>query len=68
MTTIPMVMVAGPLIGALIGHWLDGKLGTKPYLLIIFLVLGLVSAGREIYKLIKWVSKDGNESDNDLQP
>ncbi len=65
--SVPMMMVAGPLVGALIGYWLDRWLGTKPYLLLIFLVLGLVAAGREIYKLIQWSTKEQNESDDDIQ-
>jgi len=62
-----MMMVAGPLVGAFIGYWLDRWLGTKPYLLLVFLALGFVAAGREVYKLIKWVSKERDDSDNDLQ-
>ena len=66
--SVPMMMVAGPLVGVLIGYWLDKAFGTKPYLFIVFLVLGFIAAGREVYKLIKWVSKDNDESDDDIQP
>jgi ATP synthase protein I len=61
------MLLAGPLIGAFIGYWLDSKLGTKPYLLIGFLILGFVSAGREVYKLIKQISDDDKDTDDKSQ-
>jgi ATP synthase protein I len=36
-------------IGAGIGYWLDGKLGTFPYLSIIFFCLGIGAAGRNVW-------------------
>lgn len=35
-------------IGAFIGYWLDGKLGTFPYMSIIWFFLGLAAAARNI--------------------
>jgi ATP synthase protein I len=36
-------------IGAALGYWLDGKLGTFPYLSIIFFLLGVAAAARNIW-------------------
>lgn len=36
-------------IGAGIGYWLDGKLGTFPYLSIIFFFLGVGAAARNVW-------------------
>jgi ATP synthase protein I len=36
-------------IGAGIGYWLDGKLGTFPYLSIIFFCLGIAAAARNVW-------------------
>jgi ATP synthase protein I len=36
------------LIGAFLGYWLDGKLGTFPYLSIVFFLLGIAAAARNI--------------------
>jgi F0F1-type ATP synthase assembly protein I len=58
-------MVAGPLVGYFIGDWLDKQLGTLPYLTILLIVLGCISSGREVYKLLKWVSDAGEDSEND---
>ena len=58
LTVIPILLAVGPLVGMFIGDLLDGWLGTEPYLMYLFIVLGFVSAGKETYKLIKRVSKD----------
>ena len=36
-------------IGAALGYWLDGKFGTFPYLSIIFFLLGVAAAGRNVW-------------------
>jgi F0F1-type ATP synthase assembly protein I len=52
-TMIPVILVVAPLIGYYFGGWVDGKLGTGSVFQIIGLALGFVSAGKEIYNLIK---------------
>ena len=56
--TIPVILVVGPLIGLFIGRLLDGWLGTDPYLMILFLVLGFVASGKELYNLVRKLNKD----------
>nr|MBN2278682.1 AtpZ/AtpI family protein [candidate division Zixibacteria bacterium] len=58
--TIPILLVVGPVVGFLIGRWLDSKLGTEPYLLILFLIFGFIASGREIYGIIKKAEQDSN--------
>ncbi len=36
-------------IGAGLGYWLDGKFGTFPYLSIIFFLLGVAAAARNVW-------------------
>jgi ATP synthase protein I len=52
-------------VGFFFGRWLDQKLGTEPFLLVLFLILGFAASGKEIYKLIKKAEKedktDGSE-------
>ncbi len=40
-------------IGAGIGYWLDGKLGTFPYLSIIFFCLGIAAAARNVWIAVR---------------
>jgi ATP synthase protein I len=37
------------MIGAALGYWLDGKFGTFPYLSIIFFLLGVAAAARNVW-------------------
>jgi ATP synthase protein I len=39
-------------IGALFGRWLDGRLGTEPWLLIVFLILGLIAGFRGVLRAV----------------
>ena len=41
-----------------LGVWLDRKLGTDPYLTLIFLLMGIVAGFRNMYLLIKRSFKD----------
>ena len=56
--TIPILLAVGPVVGFLNGRWLDSKLGTEPFLLVIFLVFGFIASGKEVYKLIKRAEED----------
>jgi ATP synthase protein I len=58
LTIIPILLAVGPLVGMFIGKLLDEWLGTEPWLMYIFIVMGFVASGREVYQLIKRVSKD----------
>jgi ATP synthase protein I len=64
--TIPIILVVAPLVGFFIGRWLDDRLGTKPYLFIVFLIFGFVAAGKEIQRLIKRAEEaDKEDGEND---
>jgi ATP synthase protein I len=56
---IPMVLLAGPLIGFLIGNYLDNWLDSSPWLMIVFVLLGAVAAVRQTMKLLS----KANEAD-----
>jgi F0F1-type ATP synthase assembly protein I len=60
-------MVTGPVVGYFIGDWLDDKLGTQPYLMIIMIVLGFVASGKETYRLLKRASDDGKNTDDNFR-
>ena len=55
---IPIFLVLFPLAFRWIGVQLDGWLGTSPWLARIFLLVGLISAVRQVILLIKRIISD----------
>ncbi|MCC6543306.1 MAG: AtpZ/AtpI family protein [Nitrospirae bacterium] len=51
-TGIPVLLVAGPAIGFFIGNYLDKKLGTDPWFMIFFIVVGFVASIRQTIEFI----------------
>ena len=51
--TIPFALGIPPVLGWLIGKWLDDTFGTQPVLMYIFIALGFAAGFREVYRIIK---------------
>lgn len=51
--TIPFVLAGPPIVGLLIGGWLDGFFGTAPWLMYSLIVLGFIAGFRDLYDIIK---------------
>lgn len=51
--SIGLLLVSSVFVGATMGYFLDQKFGTKPYLSLIFLILGLISGVKSVYKILK---------------
>ena len=62
---IPTLLLVAPLVGFFLGRFADGKFRTAPWLSFVGLVLGFVSAGREIYFIIRRVQA---EEEGDKRP
>jgi ATP synthase protein I len=39
-------------LGSLFGAWLDGKLGTEPWMMLVFLILGLIAGFRGVLRAV----------------
>lgn len=61
---IPMLFVTSPIIGFIIGYYIDSILNTDPWFGLIFLFLGFLAAIMEIIKIIKQFEKDSESSDS----
>jgi len=46
---IPTLLIVSPLAGFFLGGQLDRWFGTAPWLTVVFLVLGFVAGGRQVY-------------------
>ena len=52
-STVGLAMALSIALGALIGYYLDIKLGTKPWLFFVFLGFGIIAAFRNLYFMYK---------------
>ena len=53
LASMGIAMVVSTLIGLVIGIYLDRFFGTKPWLTIIFLLLGIAAGFRNIYEMTR---------------
>ena len=61
--TLGIEMVSATALGILIGYWLDKKFSTKPFLTIIFLLLGIAAGFVNLFRAVSSVRRDkGDDS------
>jgi ATP synthase protein I len=49
LSTVGITMVVSTVIGYFIGHYLDGRFGTTPWLTLVFLLLGIAAGFKNLY-------------------
>jgi F0F1-type ATP synthase assembly protein I len=54
------LLVAGPLVGYLLGDWLDRKFGTS-WLTWVCLLIGFAAAGRQIYLIARRIQEEATK-------
>ncbi len=52
-TTIGLHLVAATFIGLAVGYYLDKWLGTKPWLTIVMLILGVAAGFKNVYEEVQ---------------
>jgi ATP synthase protein I len=52
LTTLPIILAVGPILGYFLGNYLDKKLNTSPYLMIVFIIFGFVASGKQVYSMV----------------
>ncbi len=55
--TIGLQLVSATFIGLAMGYFLDKWLGTSPWLLMLFLLLGIVAGFRDVYREVKRIQR-----------
>ena len=62
LSTVGLSMALSVGIGAVFGHWLDGKFGTTPWLFFVFLGFGIAAAFRNLHRMYRKLKKMDKES------
>jgi len=58
LSTVGLSMALSVGIGAVLGHWLDQKFGTTPWLFFVFLGFGIAAAFRNLHLMHKKLKKE----------
>ena len=58
--TLLGLLVAGPVVGYLVGDWLDRKFGTS-WITWVCLLIGFAAAGRQIYLIARRIQKEAQD-------
>ena len=61
LTAVPIILLVGPFIGFFVGDWIDRKFQLHPWGTVLFLILGFVASGREIFRLLNQILKEDQE-------
>ena len=62
---IPMLLLVSPIIGLYLGKFLDSLFHTEPILMIIFIGLGFVAGGREVYRILARIAREEEQARQD---
>jgi len=67
LSTVGITMVVATVIGYFAGHYLDRIFGTDPWLMIVFLLLGIAAGFKNLYMQTKKIIRitDGSDKDKD---
>jgi ATP synthase protein I len=57
-STVGLEMGLSVVAGAIVGYYLDKWLHTDPWLLIVFLIFGVIAGFRSLYRALKRLQKD----------
>ncbi|MFH2129826.1 MAG: AtpZ/AtpI family protein [bacterium] len=63
-SVIGIEMAMSVVVGAAIGYWLDQWLGTEPWMLVFWLICGVIAGFRSLYKTAKRIMKEMAEDDD----
>ncbi len=64
-STVGLEMGFSVLLGLFVGNYLDGYLGTEPWLLLLFLLFGAAAGFRRLYQLLKEASRNSGPENPD---
>ena len=57
-STIGILLVVSTVIGYAFGNWLDKKLGTAPWLMLAFTILGIIAGFIEMFRIVNRMADD----------
>ena len=68
LASVGIELAISTVIGLLGGRWLDGKLGTEPWLMIVGLLLGVTAGFRSLFLAARKASRATQSEQNPNEP
>lgn len=62
-SSVGLELAVSVIIGLFFGQWLDGRIGTGPWMMILFLCLGFAAGLRSIYRFVRQADRDAARAD-----
>lgn len=62
-SSVGIELAVSVLIGLFFGRWLDGRIGTTPLMMIVFLCLGFAAGLRSIYRFVRQADRDAERAE-----
>jgi ATP synthase protein I len=59
--TVGLELALSVIVGLLFGQWLDKKLGTAPWLMLIGLAYGIAAGVRALYRALQRANREADE-------
>jgi F0F1-type ATP synthase assembly protein I len=59
--TVGIEVILSVLVGFFGGYWLDGKLGTSPWLTLVGFTYGVAAAARALYRAARRATKEAED-------
>lgn len=62
-TSIGLEMGISVILGLFFGRWLDGKLGTEPWMLILFCAIGMAAGMKGVFRAMRDADRIADENE-----
>jgi ATP synthase protein I len=63
LSSVGLEMGIAVIIGVLLGRWLDGKVGTSPWMLLLFTGLGMAAGMKGVFRAVREADKIAAENE-----
>jgi ATP synthase protein I len=68
MSSVGLEMAVATAIGWGIGYWLDGQLGTTPWLMLLFLLLGVAAGFKGLLRASRTMQRESTRLESTTPP
>jgi ATP synthase protein I len=68
LSSVGLEMGIAVILGLVVGRWLDGQLGTTPWLLVVFCALGMAAGWKGVFRAMREADRDAARREREAAP